>query len=776
VHRDLKPANIKVTEDGRGKLLDFGLAKALVGDSYAAAQPDSPTITVQHTRPGVVLGTAAYMSPEQARGKPLDKRTDIWSYGCCLYEALTGRLAFGGESVTDTLAAIVREEPAWDRLPPAAPAGVHRVLRRCLMKEPRERLRDIGDARFELGESNAGDRATAQKAGPDRRAAFVGGVAAGVLLGAAVVAIALWSWSQPATLELERKTPVKLTMELPPAQRLWTNIDWAPWKFTPNGRELVFIGGPPNARQIFVRYLNDLEVQPVPGTRGVRDTALFVSPDGKWVGYYKDKKLRKTRLAGGVPVPLLDSRDLIWGGSWEEDDTIIFSRGPVSGLFQISADGGEPRALTQLDAAKGEVWHGNPCPLPGGRGVLFGVSVGNYDVNHVELLRLDTGERRSLIKDAWHCAYTPSGHLVFGRDGTLFAVRFDPDRLEVTGPEVPVLSEIQVDPFFRRATLYAVSATGTLVYVPSDQRIGEGRLVWSDRHGDTESLPAAPGLFINPALSPDGRQIAVDVCEGTQYQLSVFDVASGIPTQITLGDKRNQGSVWSPDGKQIAFLSNRNGPYNMYLMNADGSGQVKRLKASERFQNPGSWSPDGRFLAYIEGGDEQNDIWILPMTGEGSEPQPFEVTEHWEHSPMFSPNGHFIAFVSNESGRPETYVKEFVPGRERPTGKRRISRDGGWEPRWSRDGQELFYRSLDGTQMMAVKIETEPTFEAGEPHLLFEDPNMLTTNGWEMYGYDVAPDGRLLTISAREERERPMKLNVVLNWFEELKAKVPTGK
>jgi serine/threonine-protein kinase len=773
IHRDLKPANIKVSSEGKVKVLDFGLAKAMSGDPVKSDVSESPTITRDATATGVILGTAAYMSPEQARGKTVDKRTDIWAFGCCLYEALTARTPFPGETVTDILAAVVKNEPNWKTLPAGTPPNVNALLRRCLRKGAARRLHDVADARVDLEDAIKDPEAAGLAATPEtstRHSYFAGVLVATLVVG--VIAVLLYfltpSKSVPAL-------PMRFSIELSPTQRLWTQIDFRTLALSPDGEKLVFIGGRGRDHQIYVRSMSDLEVQPVPGTEGVENSSLFVSPDSRWVGYYKDEKLWKVLIEGGVPVPLLDSPAFIWQGDWSEDEWILFARGPISGLFRISAaGGGEPQAVTRLDTAKGEVFHGCPLSLPGGKGILFNVSVGNYNVSHIEVLSLETGERQVLIEDTHDVEYAPSGHLLFGRDGTLFAVPFDLDRLEVTGPEIPVVSNLQMDTSDYLASLFTLSGTGTLVYVPSDQGIGEGRLVWTSRQGKPEPLPVAAGRFRDLRLSPDGEQLAVGVWKRNEVQLLIYDLARNVPTQLTFEGTWNSYPVWRPDSRLIAYQSNVSGPWNTYLMPTDGSGKTEALIPSEHFQTPGSWSPDGRFLAYSEGGDERSDILILPMDQENSKPEPFQTTEFREHSPRFSPDGRWIAYLSGESGRPEIYIREFIRGSNGAGAKKRVSRNGGWEPVWSRDGKELFYRNIDGTKMMVVRVETGTALDVSEPEFLFEEPNTLPPDVYGTRTYDVAPDGRFLMISESESLEAPMKLNVILNWFEELKRLVPT--
>jgi serine/threonine-protein kinase len=773
IHRDLKPANIKVTPEAKVKVLDFGLAKALAPEEPLVDSSQSPTLT-KGTALGAIMGTAAYMSPEQARGKPVDKRTDIWAFGCCLYEALTGRKAFAGETVTDTIAAVVNTEPKWEALPSAMPRKSRELLRRCLLKDPLLRLRDIGEARIEIAESLTATSTGAAAAEPTRRSNVSRIITVGIATGLAAV-LGFWGRgylgpTAPASLQ-----PMRLLIELSPEQRIMNRQDCVPLVLTPDGRRLAFVGGVGGDQQIFVRSMEDIEAKAVPGTAGLFGTSFFVSPDGEWVGYYKDEKLWKVRFDGGEPVPLLDSAANIWHASWGEDDFITYAAGAITGLARISSDGGEPEALTHLDTSKGEIWHGSPRTLPGGKAVLFSVNVGNYDTEHVEVLSLETGERRVLIDDAERAEYVPSGHLVFVRGGTLYAVPFDLDRLRVAGPEVPILSGVQLNRS-GRSPLFTVSTNGTLIYVPSGQRIGEGRLVWVNRQGEANPIAVEAGFYGGPKLSPNGEQLVVRARRDDSKQLLLYDLARQIPTQITFEGNENDFPVWTPEGTHIAFESDRAGPYNMFSMPIGGDSRVERLRESDRFQYPCSWSSDGSLLAYHEiSPDERFDVYILRRDQETEEPEPFLTTESNELSARFSPNDTWIAYVSDETGRFEIYIKKYIPGSPDAGRKTQVSRDGGWEPVWSRDGKELFYRDIEGRRLMAVSVQTEPELRVSEPRFLFEEPNTPPPEIWGSNSYDVAPDGRFVMISETENRENPMKLIVVLNWLEELNRLVPTN-
>jgi Tol biopolymer transport system component len=774
VHRDLKPGNVMLTKSG-AKLLDFGLAKLRDPASVEGVDSMLPTQAQPLTEEGKIVGTYPYMAPEQLEGEKADARTDIFAFGAVLYEMVTGHRAFEGKSRASLIAAILSSEPRpISELQPTAPPLVDRVVKRCLAKEPDERWQSAADLADELkwiGEGHSQVGTSTAAPGPAGR---LGGrwrlVAAALAIAALAVVLALWggrrsrqSTSRPVT---------RFAMELPASQQLDIRVDAPTLVLSPDGQKLIFIGSQGQERQIYVRSMDDLEIRPVSGTRGLYDSTLFISPDGRWIGYYKDRTLWKVLIEGGVPVPLLDSAANIWHANWGEDDTITFAAGAISGLFRIPADGGQPEVLTELDSERGEVFHGNPQVLPGGKALLFSVSIGNYDTARIEVLSLETGSRHVVIENGFRGAYAPSGHIVFGRDGTLMATPFDLATLEVTGTAVPVLSNVQMDTQNRVAS-FAISSTGTLVYAPSGQGLAEGQLVWTDREGATQPLRAPPGLYGTPKLSPDGTQLAVGQRRGSGVQLVIYDLQREVPTQLTFEGAHNDMPVWSPDGKRIAYWSTRAGQFNIFLTAADGTGAPRRLQASTLIQRPGSWSPDGEYLAYVEATvEEQHDVWILRISEPGQEPEPFLTSEFNEIAPAFSPDGRWIAYASDKSGRFEIYVKQFLPGSGGGASRKRVSREGGWQPVWSRDGEELFYRDIDGVRLMAVDVRTEPRLEVGEPRVLLAEPDTPPPTLFDSARYDVAADGRFLMISENESRRAPMELRVVLNWFEELKTKM----
>jgi len=760
VHRDLKPANVKVTVDDAVKVLDFGLAKAIEGDAASADVSNSPTMSRMATLAGILLGTAAYMSPEQAKAKPVDRRADIWAFGCVLYEMLTGKMAFRGESVTDTLAAVIKEDADWSQLPAATPMRVRVLLQRCLQKDPKQRLRDIGDARISLEEVLSGPqdpafslaaRPTEHRLLPWAAAFFVAGVA----LAGVTVWILKPTLSRPVT---------RAVITLPPGQRL-AGLAQPAVALSPDGSHLAYVATtiqPGGTQQIYVRAMDSLESKALPGTEG--GVGPFFSPDGQWLGFFADGKLKKVPVSGGAPITVGDAA-YPGGAAWDDRGMIVFIPTTAFNLQQVSDSGGAPQPLTHPGKnTNRQRW---PDFLPGGKAVLYSFG-GTTMVNaQVGVQLIGTGEQRKLVQAGSHPRYAPSGHLVYSQGGSLMAVPFDAQRLEVAGTAVPVVQGVLQSPV-SGAAQYSVSATGSLVYVPGGIHSAKQRLVWVSRNGVEQPLPAPARSYFAPRLSPDGQRVAVGVQE-PDNQVWLYDLFRDTLTRFTFDGNGNTSPAWTPDGKRIAFASTKDGPMNIFWQLADGSGGLEKLNTSENTQLPISWSPDGKLLAFLEVNPTTGyDIWVLRLGDRKAEP--FLRTPFNESVPRFSPDGRWISYVSDESGRYEIYIQPY-PG---PGGKRQVSTEGGTEPMWNPNGRELFYRSAD--KMMAVEVTTQPSFAAGKPRMLFEgryEPTALTNPN-----YAVSPDGErfLMLKSAEQAEEAPTQINVVLNWTEELKRLVPPGK
>jgi len=769
VHRDIKSSNIMITEDGKVKIMDFGLAKFV-----------NRTMLTQQ---GTTLGTIDYMSPEQARGETVSNSFDIWSLGVVLYEMVSGQLPFKGDYEQAVVYSIMNEDPEpITGLRTGVPIELERIINKAMAKSPDERYQNIDEMLVDLRilkktlailvkKASTGSKTFNIQKKTKRQ--FI--IPWSITVLTVVVAIVVW------ILYLTTPQPEQMLMRfvhsLPPGQMI-EDVEFygSAVTLSPDGSQLVYTatdsGG---STQLYRRFIDQFEATQINGTKGAGNP--FFSFDGQWVGFFASGKLQKISLAGGVPITICEAQTG-YGASWGPDNTIIFSPTFTSGLLRISAAGGTPQIVTKLKSAEGELSHRWPEILPDGKSVLFTINTGmDADAKHVAALSLTSGKRSIVVRDATDARYTSAGYLIYVRAGLLMAVPFDVEKLEVTGPAVKVLDGVKYSgegsgqySFSRNGILVWIPAPGIVPFISEDsspvsfRKVAESSLVWIDRQGVSQRLPLPLDGYWAPSISPDGRRLALTI----ELDIFILDLDRSALTRFTF-EGNNHLPVWSPDGQRLTFSSARNGHPNLFWKMTDGSGVAEQLLTSKQHQDPGSWSPDGKILAFAELHSETNwDIWLLRLENDPG-PEPFLQTRFNEYHPMISPDGRWLAYTSNESGRQEIYVRPFPGGR----GKWLISTEGGREPLWSRDGSELFYRT--GGKLMAVTINTESSFVAGRPRLLFEGEY----DGKEMQpfgspNYDVSLDGRFLMIKP-DPSPPSTQINFVLNWLEELKQSIPEG-
>ena len=770
MHRDLKPANVKLTPEGKVKVLDFGLAKAYAGDAAVGSSADlsrSPTLAQTGTEAGLILGTASYMSPEQARGRRVDKRTDIWAFGALLFELLTGGRAFAGETVTDVLAAVVQNEPPWERLPAEVPAGVRRLLRRCLRKNADERLHDIADARLEIDEAlrapgdGPEDASTpgrpGTRAGLPRRLVLVALAAAAGLAGVAIGA----AWSRraaPAAAEPVRRLSI-------------TGLGWSDVEavdvtlmsnlmaLSPDGSRLVYSAVRDGTRRLYLRELDAFDALPIKGTEN--GFGPFLSPDGASLAFAADGRLKKLSLAGGLPQAFGPAPGFR-GGAWRADGTVFFTPLEFSGLWKASVAGTNTESLSQPDSAAGELVRCLPKLLPGGKSLLFTAFLGGKAAR-VGLYDTATGKSRVLVEDANNAHYLRSGHLVFGRGNEIWAAAFDPARSEIVGSPQRMVEGVWAGGFFY-STLFAASENGVLAYAPAGAQSGRRSLVWVDREGRETPITREERAYAAPRLSPDGKSILVRIAEDTTDIWS-YEIERGALTRLT-SEGYEDGPLWTADGKAVIYPSNKSGVQALYRQPVAGKGAAVQLGAGGRTQYPETLSKDGKTLVVTEMNPKTGlDLLLIPLDAD-ARPAPLLVTDSSEYAADLSPDGKWFVYVSRASGRPEIGVRSVAGGGD----ESRVSLDGGTEPRWSRDGGEIFYR--EGQKMMVAEVRTEPALAISKPRALFEGLYEVMDGP---INYDVTPDGRRFLMVKMERSEAPTELRVVTGWDRELRKALPSG-